>query len=160
MLASQGCCEILLHTLLNISDESGHDDLVCFGKLAAALASLMLYFSNQERLLRIKAIEKLVKLAKKTNEPEKLRPLSMILVSLVPSPDEILRCHNEEAVVPVERGQVLSALKKVRLLAFMGEVPVWLDLAIKYLTLTDFGTSRLSYPMHNLIHKSINRKLN
>lgn len=65
----------------------------------------------------------------------------MILTALTPSPEEILRCHTEECMIPVERYQAFPALKKIKLMAFPSDSsPNWINSAMKYLSLTDFGT--------------------
>ena len=64
----------------------------------------------------------------------------MILVALTPSPEEILRCHTEECIIPVEKGQAFPALKKIKFIAFpIDGSPIWINNALKYLSLTDFG---------------------
>ena len=51
MLAARGCCETLMNVLLNLSSKEEPDDIVCFERAGAALASLMLYHTNQEKLI-------------------------------------------------------------------------------------------------------------
>jgi hypothetical protein len=64
----------------------------------------------------------------------------MILATLTPSPEEILRCHTEECIIPIEKGQGLAAFKKIKMLGFSDtEPPLWIIKAMKYLTMTDFG---------------------
>jgi hypothetical protein len=82
----------------------------------------------------------------------------MILVAMTPSPEEIFRCHTEECIVFVERGQAFPALKKIRLMAFSADdTPSWITSAIKYLSLTDFGD--FSFKINTLSIKILNRKL-
>lgn len=67
----------------------------------------------------------------------------MVIVALVPGPDEILRNHNEECTIPVEKAQALPCLKKAKLVGFghLSSAPAWLETAMKYLTMTDFELS-------------------
>ncbi len=66
-----------------------------------------------------------------------------MLCVLVPSPDDLLRYHNEEYVCEVERYNALPALKKCRLSGFGGgEIPEYLERSIRYLTLSDEGLAR------------------
>ena len=67
----------------------------------------------------------------------------MVIVALVPGPDEILRNHNEECVIPVERAQALPCLKKCKISGYghLQSPPVWLSTSLKYMTMTDFELS-------------------
>jgi len=51
MLAARGCCETLMEILMKYGSKDDPDDVICFERAGAALASLMLYITNQEKLI-------------------------------------------------------------------------------------------------------------
>lgn len=62
---------------------------------------------------------------------------------LVPSPDDLLRYHNEEYVCEVDKFNVLPALKKCRLTGYgTTAIPEYLERSIRYLSLSDEGLAR------------------
>ena len=50
LLASRGCCEALFNSMISLENAKSDDELFCYEKLGYALSSLMIYFTNQERL--------------------------------------------------------------------------------------------------------------
>lgn len=80
---------------------------------------------------------------KKTSNDHLLRSLSTVLCVLVPSPDDLLRYHNEEYCCEVEKFNALPALKKCRLSGFgTTGIPEYLESSIRYLSLSDEGLAR------------------
>jgi hypothetical protein len=63
------------------------------------------------------------------------------IVCLVPSPDNILRWHEEEYPIPIEKVDGLSCLKKAKFVGFghLPQAPDWLTKGITYLSMTDDG---------------------
>lgn len=52
VLAAQECCDALFNCMINMSKVTSENELYCYEKIGFALASLMLYPTNHERLLR------------------------------------------------------------------------------------------------------------
>ena len=146
VLAANGCVEVLFHVLLRYAKDNSESAVKAFVKSGNALASLLLYQTNHERLYRINkatGLAKLVKIAKQTDNSEKLIALGKIIVMLTPSPEIILKNHIEECEIPVEREGCQPCLKKIKISGYgHGKAPEWLEKAMKYLVQTDFELSQ------------------
>ena len=108
-VASGGSCEVLLrrviyHASLHDHGTSALNDTHthCFERCCMALASLMLYPPNHEHILKGHGLADLINIAKETSDKSRLVATVMVIVCLVPSPDEIRRCHDDECEVPGE----------------------------------------------------------
>jgi hypothetical protein len=70
----------------------------------------------------IGGIQEINRLCKRAVSRRVLAVASTILVTLIPSPEEIKRLHEDFSTIPVEAHNVLAALKRTQLFAF-GHLP-------------------------------------
>ena len=163
VLAARGCVEVLYHTLIRLAKDNSEAGIIAFVKSGNALASLLLYQTNHERLFRMNkatGLQKLVNIAKRTDNSDKLIALGKIIVMLIPSPEIILKNHIEECEIPVEIAGCQPCLKKIKLAGYgHGKAPEWLEKGMKYLVQTDFELSQEpKWVKHEYDEKIVNFK--
>jgi hypothetical protein len=99
LCAGKDCIPRLVERILfHASYEDDDEDLDALEKCCAALATCLLYKSNHERFLVIHGLEKLVRVCKTSSNQRVVAAVIQSVVCLVPSPDNILRWHEEEYV--------------------------------------------------------------
>lgn len=138
-LKSFGATTTLLRRVVKHAKSNVESELDCMEKAAVALASLMIFRSNHESLIACGGLQECAKLCAKNVEKRLLAAVSTILVTLIPSPEELRRNHMDCSSVPVEEVHVLQVLKRVQLYAF-GHLPVppeWLKKGIGVLSMDD-----------------------
>jgi hypothetical protein len=86
------------------------------------LSSQLLIIQAQERFLKVNGLEEMIKICRKSNEQRVVAALSKVIVCMVPSPDDLLRFHNDDYPVPVEQLKALAVLKKAKFVGF-GHLP-------------------------------------
>lgn len=138
-VASKGAIGVLMKRFIRHSTRDSEEDLKCIEALMNAMASLMLYKSNQEQLFVMGGLEELMRIGKKMTSRRLLKVIATVLVAVVPSPEDILRLHIEYSKPPVERANAVSLLKRVKLNVYgeMPSAPDWLEMAIAYLSMDD-----------------------
>lgn len=93
-IANKGGCTALVKRLIRHSTAEGPEQVACTEKLCLALSSILLYATNHERMLVIGGLQEVVRIGKVVNDPILLRALCKIIVTMVPSPDELLVCFH------------------------------------------------------------------
>lgn len=138
-VASKGAIKVLLKRFIRHSTRDTDMDLKCIEMLMNVMASLMLYKSNQEQLFVLGGLEELMRIGKKMTSRRLLKVIATVLVSVVPSPEDILRLHIEYSKPPVERVNAVSLLKRVKLNVYgeLPSAPEWLEMAIAFLSMDD-----------------------
>jgi hypothetical protein len=63
---------------------------LCIERLCLALASVLLYPTNHERMIATGGLEEMIRLCKVTPNPIILRSLGKVIATMVPSPEEIM----------------------------------------------------------------------
>ena len=117
-----GSVAVLVDRILKHSQFSDDSNLTCVEKCCEALSSQLLIIQAQERFLKVNGLEELIKICRKSNEQRVVAALSKVIVCMVPSPDELLRFHNDDYPVPVEQLKALAVLKKAKFVGF-GHLP-------------------------------------
>ena len=134
---------VLLNRIINHSNvaELDDDNLSCIEQCCHALASLLLIVQGQDRFLKLNGLEEVVNIARKRNNQRLIAAISAVIVCLVPSPDELLRYHDEQFPVPIETVKALPVLKKAKFVGYghLPSPPLWLNKAVLYLSMTDEG---------------------
>ncbi len=92
------------------------------------------YKSNHERFLVIEGLQKCIKICKNSNVQRVVAAVSQCICCLVPSPECILRWHEDEFTIPVEQFHALPVLKKSKFSGFghLPDPPDWLMKSIMY----------------------------
>ena len=144
LCAGKNCIPKLLDRIVyhsQFQEDEDEDDLDALEKCCAALATCLLYTSNHERFLVAKGLPRLVEIVKKSQSQRVVAAVIQSIVCLVPSPDNILRWHEEEYPVPIEKVGGLAVLKKAKFVGFghLPQSPEWLTKGITYLSMTDDG---------------------
>lgn len=142
LCAGKGCIPKLLDRIMYHADfDEDEDDLDALEKCCAALATCLLYKSIHERFLVAKGLQRLTKVVKTSQSQRVVAAVIQAIVCLVPSPDNILRWHEEEYPIPIEKVDGLSCLKKAKFVGFghLPQAPDWLTKGITYLSMTDDG---------------------
>ena len=136
---AKGATKSLLRRLVKHAHSEVDAELDCMEKAAVALASLMIFRSNHESLLSIGGLEECAKLCSRNVGKRLLSAVSTVLVTMVPSPEELRRHHIDSNAVPVEQCNVLPILKRVQLYGFghLSKPPEWLSKAIGILSMDD-----------------------
>ena len=76
---------------------------------------------------------------------------------MLPSPDELLKCHQDDFKHPVEKVEILSILKKIRLNGFghLARIPEWLETGISVVQMVDEGNYFDCCDCYELVRKLI-----
>lgn len=142
-VAGKGGCAVLVDRIVLqcTNREFNDENLYCIERLCHALSSYLLFIPNQEHMKVVSGIKFLAEIIKKNNLERLLVSISSVICVCVPSPETLLRYHNEEFVCEVERYQCLPVLKKARINGFAktAKVPRWIDNGIRYMSLADNG---------------------
>lgn len=145
-VASKGACSALTKRIIRLGLSTSHDEesIACIEALTVALASMLLFKSNHDKMTDIGALDELVRICRKSSVARVVAAISAVIVAMVPSPDELFRYHDEEYGVPVEKAQALSVLKKARIVGFghLVSPPEWLEKAVAILCMTDEALKR------------------
>ena len=142
LCAGKNCIPKLLDRIVYHAEfDDDEEDLDALEKCCAALATCLLYKSNHERFLVAKGLERLIRIVKNSQSQRVVAGVIQSIVCLVPSPDNILRWHEEEYPIPIERAGGLAVLKKSKFVGFghLPQAPEWLAKALTYLSMTDDG---------------------
>lgn len=113
-----GSVAVLVARILKHCQIADEPNLSCMEKCCEALSSQLLAVQAQERFLKINALEDMIKVCRQSSEQRVVAALSQIIVCLVPSPDELLRMHEDDYPVPVEKQKALPVLKKAKFIGF------------------------------------------
>lgn len=144
-IAAKGTVEMIIKRLRKHWNETNNELAVrVVERLSLVLSSLLLYKTNFEKMMEINALDDVVKILQNSNEQRIIAAVSMIVATMVPSPDELYRFHEEEFIAPVEKVNALSVLKKARIFGFshLSSPPAWLDMAVKILNMADPALKR------------------
>lgn len=140
-LAAEGACPALVKRIIRYHTASeGEEEVIqCVEMCCAALASMLLDKSSHVKIIDIGGVDEMARIARRVSTPRVLAAVAMVLVAMVPSPDDILRLHDECSIIPVERAKVLPVLKKIRVVGFghLPSPPEWLEKAVVYMNMTD-----------------------
>ena len=136
-MVSGGGCSVLLKRIIRHAPLEDEPNVQCLEKCCMALASLLIFRSNHEKFygsmisilrsrpypfLEIGGIQEINRLCKRAVSRRVLAVACTILVTLIPSPDETKRLHEDFSTIPVEAHNVLASLKRTQLFAF-GHLP-------------------------------------
>ena len=141
--AGKGACPVLVDRIVAqcTNRELDEENLYCIERLCHALSSYLLFIPNQEHIKVVSGIKHIAEIIRKNNVENLLVSISSVICVCVPSPETLLRYHNEEFICEVERYQCLPVLKKARINGFAktAKVPKWIDNGIRYMSLADNG---------------------
>ena len=92
----------------------------------------------------IGGLDELVRIGKMNSDQRLLAAIGPIMITLMPSPEELKKFHDDEYVHHIERVPMQPVLKKVRLHGFghLADSPAWLDLGISIFDMTDEDLAR------------------
>lgn len=138
-IANRGGCLVLVRRISMHSSMNHPEHVICSEHLCNALSSVLLYPSNHERMTGVGALEELVRLCKVSGDPAILRSIAKVIVTMVPTPADLLRVHADESKYPIESLNGLVVLKRVKLKGFshLAKAPDWLEYGIKVLSSSD-----------------------
>lgn len=143
-VGASGVITPLLKRLIRYATREEESHVLCLEKVCAAIASLLLFHPNHERLHDIGGLEEVLRLGKTYSSKRLLQALAPIIVATVPSPAEYLKCHLDLTPVPAEIAGALSVLKRIRMFAYSGDSATdWLTDAITTLSTPDESLSAL-----------------
>lgn len=111
-------CEVLINRVVKHSQLVDDENLTCLEKCCLALSSLLLIVQARERFLVLGGLEKMVNICRQSTQQRIVAAISMVIVCLVPSPDDLLRFHDDEYPVPIEKINALPVLKKAKFAGF------------------------------------------
>jgi hypothetical protein len=136
---AKGATKSLLRRIFRHALSEVEAELDCMEKAAVALASLMIFRSNHDSLVSCGGLSECATLCRKNVGKRLLGAVSTILVTMIPSPEELRRNHIDCSAVPVEVCHVLPILKRVQLYAFghLAVPPEWLKKGIGILSMED-----------------------
>ena len=136
---AKGATKALLRRIVKHGHSEVDAELDCMEKAALALASLMLFKSNHDSLVSCGGLFECAKLCTKNVGKRLLSAVSTVLVTLIPSPEELRRNHLDCSAVPVENCNILPILKRVQLYGFghLPQPPEWLTKGIRILSMED-----------------------
>ena len=141
LVAGKGFIPIVCKRIIYHSEIEDEANLDCLEKCCAALATCLLYQNNHERFLVIRGLESMIKICKVSKNQRVVAAVIQSVACLVPSPENILRWHEEEFTIPVEKFGAAAVLRKAKFTGFghLNTPPDWLTKAITYMTMTDDG---------------------
>jgi hypothetical protein len=144
VVGGKNACQILVKRIIRHSSSDDEDSIYCVERLCAALSSLLLTSSNFELMKVIGGLDEMVRIVKRSSINRVMVAIAQVICMMVPSPNDLVRYHDEEFICDVERLGALPILKKARLkgLGHLAQVPSWIEKAILYLSLADEPLSR------------------
>jgi hypothetical protein len=136
---AKGATKSLLRRIVKHGHSEVDAELDCMEKASLALASLMIFRSNHDSLVSCGGLAECAKLCSKNVGKRLLAAVSTVLVTLIPSPEELRRNHIDCSAVPVEDCNILPILKRVQLYGFghLTVPPEWLTKAIGIMSMDD-----------------------
>jgi hypothetical protein len=137
--AAGGAIGVILKQIIEYSKFKDDAHIECFEALCAAMASMMLYTTNHEKMRNLNGLPEMAKICKKSGQKRIVAAVAQVIVALTPSPDALYRYHIDEISVDIETYDGAAVLKKARIFAFGDDVgaPEWLELALLFLSMTD-----------------------
>ena len=135
------CAVILKRIKIACSFKEDEENLLCLEQLCETMVTFLHLSSNQEPFTVCKGLYEIIELIKNSNIPRQIAGLVKIVCMLIPSPDDLLRYHNDEFICEVEHYQILPILKKGKFQGFghVVKLPEWLEKSIFHMSLADEG---------------------
>ena len=135
------CAVILRRIKIAFSYNNDEEQLLCLEQLCETMVTFLHLSSNHEPFIVCKGLYEIIELIKQTSIPRQIAALIKIICMLIPSPDDLLRYHNDEFICEVEHFQTLPILKKGKFQGFghVVKLPEWLEKSIFHMTLADEG---------------------
>lgn len=143
-VGSSGVISPLLKRLIRYATREEEKYVLCLEKVCAAMASLLLYHPNHEKLYDIGGLEEVLRLGNTYSNKRLLQALAPIIAATVPNPAEYLKCHLDLTPVPAEVLGALPVLRRIKMFVYgRDSVPEWLADAITTLSTPDEGLPAL-----------------
>jgi hypothetical protein len=139
-VSTKGACKVLVRRMIKHSPLDDEPNRYCAERVSFALASMLLNEHTHELMHDIGGFQEAVAICKKSKSDSILRAVAQVIVAMIPSPDYLVRCHDDLFVLPVEKvPDVLPVLKKVGFNGFGSHkiVPEWLEKAMLCLSMDD-----------------------
>ena len=139
-VSTKGACKVLVSRMIKHTAIDHESDIYCAERVCFALASMMLHDHTHEFMHDVGGFQEAVAICKRTKSEPILRAVSQVIVAMIPSPDYLVRCHDDLYILPVEKvPDVALVLKKVRFNGFgsFKIVPEWLEKGTLYLSMDD-----------------------
>lgn len=136
------CAIILKRIKITCSyNDNDNDQLLCFEQLCETMVTFLHLSSNHEPFIVCKGLYEVIELIKASNIPRHIAGLIKIVCMLIPSPDDLLRYHNDEFICEVEHYQTLQILKKGKYQGYghIVSLPEWLEKSMYHMSLADEG---------------------
>lgn len=136
---AKGATNSLLKRVVRHALSELEAEVDCMEKASLALASLMIFRSNHDSLVSCGGLQECARLCAKNVGRRLLSAVSTVLVTMIPSPEELRRNHINCSAVPVEDCNILPILKRVQLYGFghLAVPPEWLAKAIGVMSMDD-----------------------
>ena len=141
-VSNMHACAVMLRRIkIATSYNNDEDQLLCLEQLCETMVTFLHLSSNHEPFVVCKGLYEVIELIKQSTIPRQIAALVKIVCMLIPSPDDLVRYHNDEFICEVEHYQTLPILKKGKFQGFghVVKLPEWLEKSIFHLSLADEG---------------------